>query len=337
MSLDDQRAMTPSLRHALVLTAGLGTRLRPLTSVRAKPAVPLAGVPLIERIIRWLVSQRVTNLVLNLHHLPETIARLVGDGHHLGACVRYSWEQPTVLGSAGGPRLAAPVIGADPFLIVNGDTLTDVNLDALAADHARSGALVTMALVPNRDPDHYGGVRLDRQARVTGFARRGPEAVGSFHFIGVQVAAADAFRAIPPGSVANSVGDAYDQLLACQPGGIRGFLCDAPFWDIGSVADYWRTSLAFADATDRAERAGGGIAERAVTATLGRGDDVRIAPTARVRRSILWDHIRIGPSAVVDGCIVTDRVSVPAGARYQDVILSVDDRGRLLVTPIPIR
>ena len=118
---------TPT-RHALVLTAGLGTRLRPLTDVRAKPAMPVAGEPMIRRIISWLVSQGADDLVLNLHHRPETITAVVGDGRDLGARVRYSWEYPRILGSAGGPRLARPIIGdngAGTFLIINGDTLTD--------------------------------------------------------------------------------------------------------------------------------------------------------------------------------------------------------------------
>src|SRR5215210_2096536 len=98
--------MTPSIRHALVLTAGLGTRLRPLTLVRAKPAIPLAGEPLVRRIVRRLVESGVTELMLNLHYRPETVAAVLGDGSDLGARVRYSWEQPRLLGSAGGPRLA---------------------------------------------------------------------------------------------------------------------------------------------------------------------------------------------------------------------------------------
>ena len=93
--------MSP-LTHALVLTAGLGTRLRPLTQVRAKPAIPVAGEPMVRRIVRWLAGG-VTDVVLNLHHLPETLAAAVGDGSDLGVRARYSWEQPEVLGSAGGP------------------------------------------------------------------------------------------------------------------------------------------------------------------------------------------------------------------------------------------
>ena len=187
--------LTPAIDRALVLTAGLGTRLRPLTDVRAKPAMPVAGEPMIRRIIRWLVSRGVSDLVLNLHHLPHTLTAVVGDGADLDARVRYSWEQPRVLGSAGGPRLALPLVAADTFFVINGDTLTDVDLRAIARAHLDSGALVTLALVPNEEYDRYGGVLLDDERRVTGFVRRGPSAKGSYHFIGVQVAHASASRA----------------------------------------------------------------------------------------------------------------------------------------------
>ena len=93
-----------------MLTAGLGTRLRPLTDVRAKAAIPVAGEPMIRRIIEGLVAGGVTDLVLNLHHRPETITAVVGDGSDLGARVRYSWEQPALIGSGGGPRLALPLL-----------------------------------------------------------------------------------------------------------------------------------------------------------------------------------------------------------------------------------
>ncbi len=105
----------PLLRHAIVLTAGLGTRLRPLTDVRAKPAIPVAGVPMVRRIVTWLVGCGVTELVLNLHHLPATLTGVIGQGTELGAKVRYSWE-PVVLGSAGGAKQASAILGADRVL-----------------------------------------------------------------------------------------------------------------------------------------------------------------------------------------------------------------------------
>lgn len=299
------------IRHALILTAGLGTRLRPLTDVRAKPAIPVAGEPMIRWIIRWLVSRNVTELVMNLHHRPESITSVVGDGSDLGARVRYSWEQPVVLGSAGGPRLAFPLAGADPMFIINGDTLTDVDLTALAGAHEESGAVATLALVPNHHFDRYGGVLLDAERRVTGFVHRGPSAKGSYHYIGVQVAQADAFSAVRAGEVARSIGGIYDAIIAGRPGAIRGFISDAEFWDVGTVADYWQTNRAFAG-----QRPGGGT--MAVRPS-------RIDPTARVTDSILWDDVEVGAGAVIEKCILTDGVRVPADAIYRDTILMQHD------------
>ncbi len=309
------------LRHALVLTAGLGTRLQPLTSVRAKAAMPVAGEPLIRRIITWLSGQGVTELVLNLHHLPHTLTAVVGDGSDLGAHVRYSWEQPVVLGSAGGPRRALPMMGAvgnDAFFLVNGDTLTDLDLRPLAAAHDGSGALVTLAVVPNREPHKYGGVLIAADGTVTGFARAGADAEGSSHFIGVQVAHADAFRALQDGQAVNSFGDAYLRLLASRPGCIRAYSCDAAFQDIGTTSDYWSTS--FACLGDRPP-------EQAY------GQRLRIGPRARIARSILWDDVDVGADAAIEECIVTDRAQIPAGSVYRRSVLRRGEHG-LLVTPL---
>ena len=287
---------------ALVLTAGLGTRLRPLTLVRAKPAVPIAGEPLVRRIITWLRRAGVSDLVLNLHHLPETIASVVGDGSDLRVRVRYSWEQPAVLGTAGGPRRALPLLGGGTFLIVNGDTLTDVDVPALVASHQASDALVTLALIPNDQPQKYGGVVVDGQSRVTGFVRPGASAQGSYHFVGVQATEPPAFDEVPDDTPTNSVGDVYDRLIAERPGAVRGFVTRAAFWDVGTIADYWRTSAALGGAMQPVR-------------------DARIDPTARVESSILWDDVEIGARAVVEECIVTDGAVVPEGAHYRRAVL----------------
>jgi NDP-sugar pyrophosphorylase family protein len=301
------------LTHALVLTAGLGTRLRPLTDVRAKPAIPVAGEPIVRRIIAWLAANGVGDVVLNLHHRPDTLTAVVGDGSDLAVRVRYSWEQPIVLGSAGGPRQALPIVGADTFLLVNGDTLTDLDLRPFADAHAASEALVTLALVPNREPHRYGGVRLDRESRVTGFAARGPAAEGSYHFIGVQMTHADAFRSIAAGAAVNSIGGAYDALIAARPGSICGYVSDARFWDVGTPLDYWNTSLAFMGPDPDEQGA--------------RGRRVRVEASARVTRCILWDDIEVGPDCTLVECIVTDGVRVPAGASYRRGVLVRGDDG----------
>jgi NDP-sugar pyrophosphorylase family protein len=291
------------LTTALVLTAGLGTRLRPLTLVRAKPAIPIAGTPIVRRILQSLADGGVTEVVLNLHHLPSTISAVVGDGSDLGLRARYSWEQPVVLGSAGGPRLALPIVAAETFFVVNGDTLTDFDPQLLARAHEASGAEVTLALTPNLEPLRYGGVMLNEQGNVTGFARRGPEAAGSFHFVGVQVVNARAIEWLPVGEPFNSIGYAYDRLVREFPGSIKGLVVKTGFWDIGTIADYMDTHRHFA----------------AVEHPSHRG--ARIGTGAQVTSSILWDSIEVGDGATVEECIVTDGVRIPPGSTYRRAIL----------------
>ncbi|MDE3153905.1 MAG: NDP-sugar synthase [Acidobacteriota bacterium] len=294
-----QRVGVP--RQAMVLAAGLGTRLRPLSDDRAKPAMPVCGEPLIRRILRWLASAGVTEAVLNLHHRPETVAAAVGEGRDLGVRVRYSWEQPVVLGSAGGPRLALPLIEADPFVLVNGDTLTDVDLAAMSAAHRASGALVTMAVVPHPDPARYGGVLAGPGGDVRGFTGPDPSA-GAWHFVGVQLASRSAFETLTPGVPEETVRRLYPALIARQPGCVRIFATQASFRDIGTPADYLAASLAVAAAD-------GGRA-------LPAGRDVRIAADARVERSILWDAVTVGAGSQLVECIVGDGVTIPPGSRF---------------------
>ena len=289
---------------ALVLTAGLATRLRPLSLVRAKAAMPVAGEPMVRRILRQLRTAGVADAVLNLHHLPETIAAVVGDGSDVGIRVRYSWEMP-VLGSAGGPRQALPLLDTTTFLIVNGDTLSTVDIAALASEHRRHGALVTMALVPNARPEAYGGVLVDNAGAVTGFVRRG-STVTSYHFTGIQVAEADAFASLKAGTPADSVAALYPTLIRARPGSVRASISNADFIDIGTPADYLRASLL--------------LSKREHGAAL-RGARTHVDPTARLEDSILWDDVTIEAGSLLRECIVTDGVRVPAGTSWTGVTL----------------
>ena len=320
--------------RALILSAGLGTRLHPLTLVRAKAAVPVNGAPIARRVISWLVAQGLTDLVLNLHHRPSSIASVVGDGSDLGASVRYSWENP-VLGSGGGPRHALPLLvdggphatgAGSSFVLVNGDTLTQFSIGAMLAVHQASGASVTMALIPNPRPELYGGVVV-QDGCVAGFTRRGTIAT-NFHFIGVQIAEAQAFARLEDGVAAESVMQLYPQLIKENPRAVAAHIVDAPFSDIGTPADYLQTALQLADAEG----------DRLVSTV-----NVRIDPSAAVARTAVWDDVDVGAGAVLEDCIVCDGARIPAGARYKRCAIVPDpgegrregDRvdGLLLVRP----
>jgi NDP-sugar pyrophosphorylase family protein len=306
---------------AVVLTAGLATRLRPLSLIRAKAALPLAGRPLAWIILEQLRGAGVTDAVLNLHYLPQTITSRIGDGTAVGLPVRYSWET-TILGSAGGPKRAAPLVGAPTFLVLNGDTLCSVDFDGLLAAHRRSGALVTMATTLNREPQKYGGVVATADGTVTGFARPG-STTPSQHFVGAQVVEAAAYADVPSDTPWASIATLYPALLAARPGSVRTFPAGDTFHDIGTPADYFRTALSCgSNGTAAAQRVDG----------------------ARVVESVLWDGVTLGRGASLTRCIVTDGVAVPAGAVFSNAILRRADGpramegevrdGDLLVSPL---
>jgi NDP-sugar pyrophosphorylase family protein len=290
---------------ALVLTAGLATRLRPLSVVRGKAALPVAGTPLVRRILAQLAAERVSDAVLNLYHLPHTLTSLVGDGTGTGVRVRYSWEVP-VLGSAGGPRRALPLLDAPTFLIVNGDTLTDVGVAALVADHKRSGALVTLAAIPNTEPGKYSGLRIEADGAFTGVVPRG-SSEPSYHFIGVQVAEAETFSPVSDQAPSESIKALYPSLVSARRGAVRAFVTSASFFDIGTPDDYLQTALLLA------ERVGSSL----------HGSNTHVHDTARVERSVLWDDVAVGAGSLLRQCIVTDGVRVPADTSWTGVTMRV--------------
>jgi NDP-sugar pyrophosphorylase family protein len=304
---------------ALVLTAGLATRLRPLSFVRAKAALPIGDHAIVQRILRWLAEHGVNDAVLNLHHLPHTITRIVGDGATEGVRVRYSWEMP-VLGSAGGPRRALALLASPTFLIANGDTLTNVDVAGLVDAHRCSGALVTIAVIPNAEPAKYGGVVADSRGVVTGFTKAGSTAL-SFHFIGVQVVEGAAFASLPDNMPAESVKDLYPTLIAARPGSIRAFVTDAEFFDIGTPRDYFETCMRFRS-REHTEPTGSRIPDPALREPQGAPSLSRGG--SRLQDCIVWDDVQIDPAARLRRCILTDGVRVPVGSWENMIIRRAD-------------
>ena len=319
----------PSRLPALVLTAGLATRLQPLSSVRAKAALPVAGTPLVVRILHWLRDAGVSRTVLNLHHRADTITRLVGDGSSLGVGVRYSWEME-ILGSAGGPARAIPLLAADRFLIVNGDTLADVDLRAMAAQHIDTNALVTMAVV-DADP-RYNAIVADEAGIVRGFSNRTSGTpgtlgtsgtsgtsgtLGTFHFIGIQIVNASVFAGVSPDVKSETVHGIYPSVIAGRPGAIRIFRTRAEFFDIGSPRDYLDTAITIAGREGK---------------PLDRGRDCAIAADARLTNTVVWDRVSVGAGARLSECVVADGVAVAPGAEFSRCSL-VMRHNKMVATP----
>lgn len=298
--------MSAPLPPAIVLTAGLGTRLSPLTTVRAKPSVPVAGVPMVLRVLQWLANQGVRSVVLNLHHKPETVTRIVGHGDAIGIRVQYSWE-PTILGSAGGPRKALQLLGRR-FFMVNGDTLTDLALPDLQRTHDSMSADVTLAVTDNPDASRYGGVIVGSTGFALGFR---PAGQPSRHFVGVQLAESAVFQALREGEPAATIGGIYDAMIANETGRIATHDVKTAFHDIGTPADYLAASLDIARAEGRE--------------SLPIGERSHVQPTAVLTRTIVWDDVTISNGCRLTDCIVADGVQLPAG--------TVCDQGIIVSTP----
>lgn len=262
--------------------------------------MPLGGRTLIERVLGWLSTEHIGQVVLNLHHLPESICGVVGDGTHLGLAVKYSWESP-LLGSAGGPRHALPLLDADEFLIVNGDTLCPAPLEPMLAAHRAAGADVTMAVVSNPDPAHYNGIVAAPDGRVTSFIPRGHSS-HSWHFVGIQVVKSSVFAALPDNAAAETVSGIYRDRV--ERGGGRVFVwpVDAPFFDIGTPHDYVTAARALVPADERVPAG------------------AEVSSEARVTNSLVWPGSVVGPAAILDACVVAG-ANVPPGFQASGAML----------------
>lgn len=306
---------------AIVLAAGLGTRMRPLSHLRAKPVLPVLNRPLLHWTLRLLARHGFRDVVINTHHLPQTVRAAVGDGRPLGVRVRYSHE-PRILGTGGGARKVRAFFGDEPFLVVNGDMLFDFDLRGLFRRHLRSGARATLALRPNPDPRRYGAVRTAPDGRVRSLAGLPRRARGRPSlFTGIHVMDPALLDRLPAGP-SDSVRDLYAPLVA-EGERILGVRVRGRWYDLGSPSlylDSHRSLLGqgFGGArrgklVDRDARVARGARVRG--SVIGPGSVVEDG--AEIVDSVLWDGVTVGPGALVRGSILSTGAEVKAGAEVR--------------------
>ncbi len=156
---------------AMILAAGLGTRLRPLTEEISKPMVPIVNRPVMEHIVDLLSRHGFEELYVNLHYHPDVITNHFGDGGSWGLSITYSYEEE-LMGTAGGVKKLEEKLGGDTFLIISGDALTDLDLSALVAFHKQHKCIATLVVTPVSDPSKYGVVIMEEGGRITGFQEK---------------------------------------------------------------------------------------------------------------------------------------------------------------------
>ena len=314
----------------MVLAAGLGTRMQPLSDLVAKPALPVLNRPLLHHTLELLARHGFRDVIVNTHHRPESVERAVGSGRRFGLRVRYSYE-PDLLGSGGGPRKVREFFGDEPALLVNGDCVFDVDLTQLVRRHLESGVLATLALKPNRDPRRYRPVVTDPDGRVRsirGLPRRARGAVSLF--TGVHIVDSELLERLPPGP-SDIVADLYVPLLA-EGARLLGVRVAGPWFDFGSPAFYLRSQLRLLAQAGGRTRAGSLLDDgvrvdaraRVVRSVVGARS--RIGKGAVVEGAVLWPGARVGEGASVVGCVVTAGARVAAGERLKKTIVLKDAR-----------
>jgi len=304
----DARVGTRNLR-ALVLAAGYGTRLRPLTDDLPKPLLPVLGAPLLARTLDVLAAVGSSATAINLHHRAEAIPAAFGDRHR-GMPLVYSREEP-ILGTSGAfVPLRDFFAGADTVLLVNGDSLCDWPLAELLARHRRRGAVATMLLAGRPDPRPFGGgIGIDRGGRVTAIRSEptfGP-VVRRHVYAGAYALSPRLLDRLPPG-FSDSMNDLFPPVLAAGER-IDALVTWRPWHDLGTPARYL-------DALRDLARREGPHGYR--------GEGARVEADADVRDAVLERDSSVGAGASVEASLVMPGARVGARSRLRRVVVGPD-------------
>jgi NDP-sugar pyrophosphorylase family protein len=292
--------------RVMIMAAGKGTRLRPLTDLVSKPMAPIVNRPALHHILRLLGRHGFGEVVINLHHLPETITDWFGDGGSLGMDITYSFE-PELLGTAGGVKNNATFLGDDTFLVMSGDALTDIDLTGLVATHRRRGSIATLAVKEVPDPSLYGVVVVDDDDRVVGFQEKPPreQALSRLCNCGIYVFEPDILSHIPPDQFDDFGRRLFPDLLRSRVP--FHALTMAGYWsDVGNLGEYIRGN---ADAL--AGRVEVEIPGTEIRPGVWVEEEVRVAPSARIEpRVVIGRSCEIGEDVVLEGPTVIGDGSV---------------------------
>lgn len=228
---------------AMILAAGLGTRLRPLTNDIPKPMVPLLGVPNIERIIVHLRSQGITEFAVNLHYCPTPLQAYLGDGNQLDVHIEY-FHESTILGTGGGIKNMLPYMGDDTFIAVNGDVMFMPQLKPLLKIHNNSCAVASMVIRPAANAETLGAVGIDESGRVKRLVWVGDKTISPLYmFTGMHILSPQIHEHLPDNGCI--VKKTYIPMVE-QNGQLNGIVDNTYFCDLGTPEDYLNASLKIA-------------------------------------------------------------------------------------------
>ncbi len=294
---------------AMILAAGFGTRLWPLTIGRTKPAIPFLNRPLIAYTIDYLRRSGFEDLIVNLHHEPNSVREQIGDGSRYGVRITYSVEEPEILGTSGALDLVRDRLANETFIVINGKIITDIDLRAAITTHRQLNALATLVLRPNRNRERFSEVIVSADGRIEKFGGF-PETINPqsairnpqfpLMFTGIHILEPEIFEEIPRGVFSDFVKDVYPQAMA-EGRMIAAHVAEGVWHELSTIERYLTISLEFMQREGR---------------DVMMDEDCEIESGAQVDRTILWKRVRVERGATLSECIVGDDVTIPVGTNF---------------------
>lgn len=292
---------------AMILAAGYGTRLFPLTIDRTKPAIPFLGKPLVGYVAEYIAQFGIRDIVVNLHHQPDSVIAALGDGTTFGVNIEYTREEPEILGTAGALDNARHMLEGDTFVVINGKIISDIDIAEAVSAHKASGALATMVLKRNYKHERFTVVET-----ADGFIKRFgafPDPIGEggdsapMMFTGIQILEPRVFDYIPRNCYSDIVPVFYRPALE-RGEKIAAHIATGDWYELSTIPRYLDISLALL-----------------THGNIHTGQNCVISPSASVHDSILWDNVEIRDSARLLRTVIGDGVIIKEGESFENVAI----------------
>lgn len=303
--------MNANTPRAMILAAGLGTRLMPLTEEIAKPMVPIVNRPVMEHLVRLVAGQGIDRVCVNLYYHPDAIRDHFGDGSEWRVAITYSHEE-RLLGTAGGVRKCAGFLGDGTFLVLSGDALTDVDVNRLLDFHRDRGGLVTMVATPVARTEQYGVIMADPEGKVIGFQEKptAAEALSSIANSGIYVLEPEVLEFIPEDRPYDFGRELFPRLLE-EGAAMYAWRHDYYWNDVGSIEEYQRGNFDALEGRVAVDIPGVEVAEEIHIGSESRiGEDVVITPPVCIGDECVVER----GARLLGPVIVGPRTTVSAGA-----------------------
>lgn len=293
--------------RAMILAAGFGTRLWPLTIDRTKPAIPFLNKPLIQYSVEFLRQYGISEMVVNLHHQGDSVQRALRDGQDFGVKIHYS-EEPEILGTSGALDYARQWFeDSGTFVVMNGKVITDIDLAAALTTHRARKAIATLVLLENHKRERFSEIILDERGNILRFGGfpQGTQGPDPLMFTGIQILEPEIFQYIPPKQFSHSTTDVYPKAIA-DGRVVAAHVGHESWYELSTLARYLDISLEFLQREGRNLIADQGSI---------------IEASAQLTNAILWRNVQVAAGAQLNRVIIGDNVTIPADLKVDNAVI----------------